>query len=101
MLRVRLDRLTASTAALAISRHSTDHSAAEPALTAFAEAADRVLDDLASAVVERRAPAPLPPLAAASPEDLPGPVLRVRLDRLTRQLKTLHDAIERWSTRRD
>ena len=94
-------RLTASTAALAISRHSTDDSAAEPALTAFAEAADRVLDDLACAVVERRAPAPLPPLAAARPEDLPGPVLSVRLDRLTRQLKTLHDAIERWSTRRD
>jgi uncharacterized membrane protein YccC len=90
-------RLTASTAALAISRHSTD-SGVEPALPSFAEAAERVLDDLASAVVERRAPAPLPPLAAR-PEDLSGPVLRVRLDRLTRQLKTLHDALERWSTR--
>jgi uncharacterized membrane protein YccC len=94
-------RLTASTAALAISRHSTD-SGAQPVLRSFADDAERVLDDLEAAVVKRRAPAPLPPLANASPDDLPfGPVLRVRLDRLTRQIKTLHDAIERWSTRRD
>jgi hypothetical protein len=74
----------------------------EPALSRFGEAAERVLDDLASAVVERRAPAPLPPLIEAGGDDLPqSPVLRVRLARLARQLKTLHDAIERWSTRRD
>ena len=94
-------RLTASTAALAVSRHSADPGA-EPALSRFGEAAERVLDELASAVVERRTPAPLPPLIEAGADDLPqSPVLRVRLARLARQLKTLHDAIERWSTRRD
>jgi uncharacterized membrane protein YccC len=94
-------RLTASTAALAVSRHTAD-SSAEPALRRFAEAAEQVLDDLRSAVVEHRAPAPLPPLIHPGPEDLSlGPVLRIRIDRLARQLKTLHDAIERWSTRRD
>jgi uncharacterized membrane protein YccC len=94
-------RLTASIAALAISRHSADPGA-QPALQPFAEAAERVLDDLASAVVELRAPAALPPLIEAGAGDLPlAPVLRVRLDRLARQLKTLHDAIERWSTRHD
>jgi uncharacterized membrane protein YccC len=94
-------RLTASTAALAVSRHSADPGA-EPALSRFGEAAERVLDDLASAVVERRAPAPLPPLIEAGADDLPqSPVLRVRLARLARQLKTLHDAIESWSPRRD
>ncbi|HEX3235761.1 MAG TPA: FUSC family protein [Gemmatimonadales bacterium] len=90
-------RLTASTAALAVSRHSAEPGA-EPALGSFADGAERVLDDLASAVMERRAPAPLPPMAAAASDDpAVGPVLRVRFDRLARQLKTLHDAIERWS----
>ncbi|MFL5515177.1 MAG: FUSC family protein, partial [Gemmatimonadales bacterium] len=50
-------RLTASTAALAVSRHTADPGA-EPALRPFTEAAERVLDDLASAVIEHRAPAP-------------------------------------------
>jgi uncharacterized membrane protein YccC len=90
-------RLTASTAALAVSRHSAEPGP-DPALGSFANAAEGVLDDLASAVVEHRAPAPLPAMAAADSDDEEvGPVLRVRLDRLTGQLKTLHDAIERWS----
>jgi hypothetical protein len=90
-------RLTASTAALAVSRHSADPGG-EPALRPFAEAAERVLDDRASAIMERKAPAPLLPLVEAGADDLAlSPVLRVRIDRLARQLKTLHDAIERWS----
>jgi uncharacterized membrane protein YccC len=94
-------RLTASTAALAVSRHTADPGA-EPALRRFAEVAEQVLDDLRSAVEERRAPAPLPPLVQPAAGDLPlSPVLRIRLERLARQLKTLHDAIERWSSRRD
>jgi uncharacterized membrane protein YccC len=94
-------RLTASTAALAVSRHTADPGA-EPALRRFAEVAEQVLDDLRTAVEEHRAPAPLPPLVQPAAGDLPlSPVLRVRLERLARQLTTLHDAIERWSSRRD
>jgi hypothetical protein len=29
------------------------------------------------------------------------PLLRARLDRLARQIRLLHDAIERWTTRRE
>jgi uncharacterized membrane protein YccC len=94
-------RLTASTAALAVSRHTADPGA-EPVLRPFAEAAERVLDDLAFAVVAHRAPAPLPPLLQPGGEGLPlSPVLTVRTERLARHLKTLHDAIDGWSTRRD
>jgi uncharacterized membrane protein YccC len=94
-------RLTASTAALAVSRHTADPGA-ETTLRQFAEVAEQVLDDLRSAVIEHRPPAPLPALVQPGAEDLPlSPVLRVRIERLARHLKTLYDAIERWSTPRD
>ena len=87
-------RFTASIAALALSRHSVDAIPAE-ALAPFARAADAALADVAAALAAGRAPAPLgelpePPSAAASP------LLRGRLTRLGRQLKTLRDAAARW-----
>jgi hypothetical protein len=87
-------RFTASIAALALSRHSVDAVPAE-ALAPFARAADAALADVAGALAAGRAPAPLGEL----PEPPAGPVsplLRGRLTRLGRQLKTLHDAAARW-----
>jgi uncharacterized membrane protein YccC len=86
-------RFTASIAALALSRHSIDAAPPE-ALAAFAPAVDAVLDDLAAALAEGRPPAPLPELPASAAVD--SPLLRGRLTRLARQLKTLHDAADRW-----
>jgi uncharacterized membrane protein YccC len=87
-------RFTASIAALALSRHSVEAVPPE-ALAPFARAADAALADVAAALAAGRTPAPLgelpePPSAAASP------VLRGRLTRLRRQLKTLHDAAAHW-----
>jgi uncharacterized membrane protein YccC len=88
-------RFTASIAALALSRHSVDAVPAE-ALAPFAQAADAALADVAAALAAGRAPAPLGEL----PEPPAGPVsplLRGRLTRLGRQLKTLHDTAARWA----
>ena len=86
-------RFTASIAALALSRHSV---AAIPphALEAFGEGMDQALADLAAAIAEGRPPRPLDPVGAPADPTLP-PLLRGRLTRLRRQLKTLHDAVER------
>jgi uncharacterized membrane protein YccC len=88
-------RFTASIAALALSRHSVDAVPAET-LAPFARAADAALADVAGALAAGRAPAPLGEL----PEPPAGPVsplLRGRVTRLGRQLKTLHDAAARWA----
>jgi uncharacterized membrane protein YccC len=88
-------RFTASIAALALSRHSVDAVPPE-ALAPFAQAADAALADVAGALAAGHAPAPLGEL----PEPPAGPVsplLRGRLTRLGRQLKTLHDAAARWA----
>jgi uncharacterized membrane protein YccC len=86
-------RFTASIAALALSRHSV---AAVPtgALQRFASAMDQALADLAAALAEGRAPRPLDFMGEPADPTLP-PLLRGRLTRLRRQLKTLHDAVER------
>ena len=47
-------------------------------------------------------PAPLPRVvtseAARARETAVPPLLRARLDRLARQIRLLHDAVERWTT---
>ncbi len=87
-------RFTASIAALALSRHSID--AAPPAaLSAFARGLAAALDDLTQALEEQRPVAPLPELALPT-ESSGSPLLRGRLTRLARQLRTLHDAVDRW-----
>jgi uncharacterized membrane protein YccC len=87
-------RFTASIAALALSRHSVDAMQAE-ALAPFAQAADAALADVAAALAAGRAPAPLGELPEL-PSGAVSPLLRGRLTRLGRQLKTLHDAAARW-----
>jgi uncharacterized membrane protein YccC len=85
-------RFTASVAALALSRHSVEAPRPET-LGPHAAYVSATLEDLAVAVALRRQPAPLgePPGqdAAASP------LLRGRLSRLVRQLRTLHAAAGR------
>jgi uncharacterized membrane protein YccC len=91
-------RFTASIAALALSRHSVDAVPAET-LAPFARATDAALADVAAALAAGHAPAPLGELPEL-PELPAGPVsplLRGRLTRLGRQLKTLHDAAAHWA----
>jgi uncharacterized membrane protein YccC len=87
-------RFTASIAAFALSRHSVDTIGAE-ALASFAKAVDAALADVAAALAGGRAPAPLGELPEL-PSGPISPLLRGRLTRLGRQLKTLHDAAARW-----
>jgi uncharacterized membrane protein YccC len=91
-------RFTASIAALALSRHAVDASPPE-SLAPFARTMDAVLDDMAGALEEGRGPAPLPELPEPVGDGV-SPLLRGRLSRLARQLKTLHDAAERWEEAR-
>ena len=96
-------RFSASTAALALTRHTVGDAAAgaRDALTPFAVRAAEVLDALALSLAEGRSPPALPPELAmdAAAGALP-PLVRTRVERLTRQLKTLHDAVERWVSAR-
>jgi uncharacterized membrane protein YccC len=97
-------RLTASIAALALARHM-EADVSGDALRSFAETATGVLANLAESIEAGRAPAPLPTVMAsevarAREAGLP-PLVRARLDRLARQIRLLHDAIERWTTRRE
>jgi uncharacterized membrane protein YccC len=86
-------RFTASIAALALSRHSVAAIPAD-ALAPFASGMDQALADLAGAITDGRQPRPLEAIAEPADPTLP-PLLRGRLTRLRRQLKTLHDAVER------
>jgi uncharacterized membrane protein YccC len=88
-------RFTASIAALALSRHSVDAAPSET-VGPFARAADEGLAELAAALGSGRAPAPLAELPELSAGPV-SPLLRGRLTRLGRQLKTLHDAAARWA----
>ncbi len=86
-------RFTASVAALAISRHS----ATEPmgaALAPFCLAVIEALEDISNALLEGRPPRTLPALAAA-PDIRVSPVVAARVERLSRQVATLHDAVAR------
>ena len=87
-------RFTASIAAFALSRYSVDAIQAG-ALAPFAKAVDAALADVAAALAAGRAPAPLGELPEL-PAGQVSPLLRGRLTRLGRQLKTLHDAAARW-----
>ena len=89
-------RLIASIAALALARHTIDESAADAVQPALQHAA-AVLDDLAESVESGRAPQPMQPLPQMSAEERrSSPLLFARLERIARQLATLHDSIERW-----
>jgi uncharacterized membrane protein YccC len=90
-------RTAASIAALALARHAAPPGSAS-ALEPFARRAESVLDDLAAAASERRRPAPLPILVQDAEIDRgAAPVLRARMERLARQIRLLHDALDRWA----
>jgi uncharacterized membrane protein YccC len=86
-------RFTASIAALALSRHSVA-SVPAGALEPFASGMDQALADLTATLMDGRPPRPLDPIGEPADPTLP-PLLRGRLTRLRRQLKTLHDAVDR------
>jgi hypothetical protein len=89
-------RLSASIAALALVRHATVSGGAS--LRPFVHRAVTVLDDLAQSANESRRPAPLPILVQGAELDRDAaPLLRARLDRLARQIRQLHDTVERWA----
>jgi hypothetical protein len=85
-------RLTASIAALALTRH-TAPGTSSAALHPFLGTATLVLDDLAESIVDGRPPAPLP--APAEVDERAALIVRARVDRLARQLRLLHDAVAR------
>jgi hypothetical protein len=85
-------RLTASIAALALTRHTTPGTSSA-ALVPFLGSATRVLDDLAESIVDGRPPAPLP--APAEVDERTALIVRARVDRLARQIRLLHDAVAR------
>lgn len=89
-------RLSASIAALALARHTSG--ATEESLEAFRSRAVAVLDDLANAVRKRRRPSPLPLLVQGTELERDAvPLLRARIDRVARQLRQLHTAVDEWS----
>ncbi len=67
-----------------------------PDVERFADDAAVVLDDLAGAIVEGRAPAPLPELITPAPGAARVSPIHVRVRRLSRQITLLHDAVDRW-----
>jgi uncharacterized membrane protein YccC len=89
-------RFGASIAALALAARTTGP--AESAIVSpFARVADEILEDLADALVERRPPAPFPAIGSVALPDASSPAaVRLRVNRLARQLRMLHDSVERW-----
>jgi uncharacterized membrane protein YccC len=91
-------RFTASVASLALARH-TSPGALAATLAPFADAAASVMEELADALANERAPAPLPILGAVEAAEQPvPPLLRARVDRLAAQLRMLHEAVGRWAS---
>jgi hypothetical protein len=88
-------RFAASTAALALTA-ATGERTPPHTLAPFAIAADTILADLADAVAHGRAPAPFPAVGVVAMPDESAPLaVRARVNRLARQLRLLHDAIEK------
>ena len=93
---VYVRRLAASTAALAVSAAS-DRRAPREAVEAFGRASDAVLMEVADAVANGRPPAPFPPIGSVPmPDPTAAPQVHARLTRVARQLKLMHDAVDRW-----
>jgi uncharacterized membrane protein YccC len=94
-------RLIASIAALALARHAVEKPAGAVVQPALKRAAE-VLDDLADSVETGEAPPPMPSFPQLSPEEKQSfPLLFARLERITRQLTTLHDSVARWNAPMD
>jgi hypothetical protein len=91
-------RITASIAALSLLRHGPERPPSA-VLAPFVDAACRELQNLSESVITNRAPlqkAEIPTLTEA--ENKAYPLLSARIERLARQLGTVHDAVERWTS---
>jgi uncharacterized membrane protein YccC len=87
-------RFTASVAALAIARHAADGStsaALQPVRLVLAP----VLEDLAEALESGRMPVELPRMDAPLSREPTSLIVKARVERLARQVATLHDAVAR------
>jgi len=71
-----------------------------PDVERFATDAANVLDGLAGAIADGRAPAPLPELVTSAGTGSVSPI-QARVRRLARQVKLLHDAVDRWTALED
>jgi uncharacterized membrane protein YccC len=90
-------RLTASIAALSLVRHGAERPPPE-ILVPFTDAASAELERLAKAAEEGRPPNPMEEIPVIIGEDRKNyPLLAARIERLTRQLATIHDAVERFT----
>jgi len=87
-------RFAAATAGLALA--GGIDTAPGPEVERFAIDAAAVLDDLAAAITDGRTPAPLPEAMTTAGTGPVSPV-QVRVRRLARQVKLLHDAVDRWT----
>jgi uncharacterized membrane protein YccC len=87
-------RFTASVAALGIARHAVDGTTRE-ALVPARNLLAPILDDLASSLENARLPLALPKVDASLTQAPMSLVVKARVDRLARQVKTLHDAVAR------
>jgi uncharacterized membrane protein YccC len=88
-------RFAAATAGLALAG-GIDPAAGDRDVESFATAAASVLDDLADAIAVGRSPSALPELATGTPSGASASPIHARMRRIARQLKGLHDAVERW-----
>jgi uncharacterized membrane protein YccC len=89
-------RFTASVAALAIARHAPDGTT-RAALERFRHTGMPVLDDLATSLESGGVPRSMPDLDSQTGDAPMSPLVRARVDRLARQVKTLHDAVARMA----
>jgi uncharacterized membrane protein YccC len=87
-------RFTASVAALAIARHTPDGTS-QAALESFRVRAVTTLESLAAALESGRAPDPIALSDRPFGDAQISPLVRARVDRLARQIATLHDAVTR------
>ena len=87
-------RFTASVAALAIARHAADGTTRDT-LIPVRNLLEPVLEDLASSLESGRLPQTLPKVDASLTQAPMSVVVKARVDRLARQVKTLHDAVAR------
>jgi len=90
-------RFTASAAALSIARHAGDGTTSA-ALLPVRMTLPPVLEELASALENGRMPADLPDMAALTEAPL-SLIVKARVERLERQVATLHDAVVRMAPR--
>ena len=93
-------RIGASTAALAVAANTGPKPSASE-MEPFARAAATVLSDLADAALNGRRPAPFPGIGSIPyPDAVRAPVVHQRVVRLARQIKLMHDAVDRWEKTR-